>query len=62
MNHELDYSYEGASIESGSTSEDTANLEDRASRGTCNDALRFLSWILSLLGVVFIKKTKRLPI
>ena len=57
MNHELDYSYEGASIESGSTSEDTANLEDRALEGNVQRRAALISLgFLSLLGVVFIKR------
>ena len=60
MNHELDYSYEGASIESGSSSEDTANLEDRALEGNVQRRTALFSLgVLSVLGMMFIKRRNR---
>jgi exopolysaccharide production protein ExoQ len=60
MNHELDYSYEGSSIESSATSEETASLEDRALEGNVQRRTALFSLgVLSVLGMMFVKRRNR---
>lgn len=60
INHELDYTYEGASIESSANSEETANLEDRALEGNVQRrAALFSLGFLALLGMILIKRRNR---